>query len=261
MKTLARQVKLLHALAGAPPEGTSVRHLARVTGMAPSSTHRLLNALVDVDLAMQNAQTQKYRLGYGVLRLASSVLGSTDAAGLIAPYLQWLTESSSFLSFAAVWTGSAAVCVATQEPDGGGSFFVQVGRTLPLHAAAGAKALICRMSDGEKRQLLESSDLQQYTARTRTSVEDVLEDLRRGMARGYWESDDELDAGVYAVAAPVLTPTDVPVMSLTLLCARPASAEARTALAAQVMRVAAEASRDVGPLLAAWNRTPRPERS
>ena len=254
MKTLERQVALLHALADAPAEGTSLRQLARLTDLAPSSTHRLLTALVEAGLAAQNVETQKYRLGHGILRLAGAVLGQSNPTQLVDPYLRRLTETSSFFSYATVWTGSAAVCVGTREPGQGGSFFVRIGRILPLHAAAAAKALIYRFPEAELRTLLAPTIEQRFTDRTITNLEQLLADLRRGSGLGYWESDEELEAGVYAVAAPVVAPSGLPVMSLTLLCAQPSSVAARATLIELVKSIAKRASLEIGPILGAWSR-------
>ena len=229
-KTLERQVALLHALADAPAEGTSLRQLARLTDLAPlqhaPAPHRPRRGRS----RGQRHRDPEVRLGHGILRLAGAVLGQSNPTQLVDPYLRRLTETSSFFSYATVWTGSAAVCVGTREPGQGGSFFVRIGRILPLHAAAAAKALICRFPEAELRTLLAPTIEQRFTDRTITNLEQLLADLRRGSGLGYWESDEELEAGVYAVAAPVVAPSGLPVMSLTLLCAQPSSVAARATL-------------------------------
>ena len=258
MKTLERQVALLHALADAPAEGTSLRQLARLTDLyhpPPARTGSSPPSSRPVPRPEEHRDPQKYRLGHGILRLAGAVLGQSNPTQLVDPYLRRLTETSSFFSYATVWTGSAAVCVGTREPGQGGSFFVRIGRILPLHAAAAAKALIYRFPEAELRTLLAPTIEQRFTDRTITNLEQLLADLRRGSGLGYWESDEELEAGVYAVAAPQSSRRlDCLSMSLTLLCAQPSSVAARATLIELVKSIARRASLEIGPILGAWSR-------
>ncbi len=249
MQTIERQAALLDALAGASYEGLPLRTLASNVGLAPSSTHRLLQALVEVGLAAQEPVHQGYRLGNGVLRLAGAYLERVGFTDVVLPYLERISSETGTLAFSSVRDGDAVICASVRAPRETTSFYVRIGKVLPWHASAAAKALIWSMDRPTLVARLSTHVGLTHTEHTLTTVDEVLADLDRGRSQGYWECVEELELDVYAASAPILTAQGRPVASLTAVCRLSQPGWDRDAVASAVVAAAGEASRDVAALL------------
>lgn len=249
MRTIDRQAALLEVLARSPQQGASLRSLAADVGLAPSSTHRLLRGLVDVGLASQEPAGQGYRLGHTLLRLAGAYLERVGFADLMLPYLDEVTRATGTVAFSAVRDGDTIICTSVRAPRETTNFYVRIGKILPWHASAAAKALIHTLDDATLRRRLGDHVERRYTARTLTDVDAIIADLERGKRRGYWECVEELEPGVYAVAAPVARRDGSLVSSITAVCHRGHGMEGGGSLAGSVIDAARRASDEVAALL------------
>lgn len=249
MRAIERQAALLEALARSPHEGSPLRALADEVGLAPSSTHRLLRGLVDVGLATQVPSAHGYRLGGTVLRLAGAYLERVGFADLMLPYLDDVTNATGTVCFSAVRDGDTVICTSVRAPRETTSFYVRIGKVLPWHASAAAKALIHAMDPARLREGLAAYVADRHTPRTLGTVEAVMADIEAGERRGYWECVEELEPDVYAVAAPVATADGRPLASITAVCHRSRRAGDLTEMARQVVASARRASDEVGRVL------------
>ena len=76
------------------------------------------------------------------------------------------------------------------------------GRCVPLHCVAAGKVLMAALAEREILRLVRRG-LDQFTDRTITDLEPLLEELARVRRRGYATAIGEYDPGLNAVAAPV----------------------------------------------------------
>lgn len=79
----------------------------------------------------------------------------------------------------------------------------EVGARPPLHCTATGKAVVAHLSEAHARGLLGDGPFEQFTYRTLTTLDAVLAELAHVRQRGYAIDDEELNAGVRCVAAPV----------------------------------------------------------
>ncbi len=249
MRTIDREKTLLDALARAPQQWSGLRALASEVGLPPSSAHRLLHSLASVGFVTQDPRNQGYRLGSTMLRLAGAYLSKVGFSDVVLPYLEHLTSDTSALSFASVRDGNVVICTSVRVPQEATNFYVRIGKTLPWHVSAAAKALVAGIGEEALRRHLRLDVQHAYTSHTLTSVEEVLADLEKGRIRGYWECVEELEPGIYAVAAPIVATGDRPIASLTVVCRMSQDHEKLLQLATQVVHVARSASAEFGDLL------------
>ena len=88
VQSLDRALEILKLL-GTEPE-MRVTDLARRLEVHKSTVFRLLSTLQEHGLVEQNPSTEKYRLGYGLVRLAGSVVAEVDLARASRPVLEEL---------------------------------------------------------------------------------------------------------------------------------------------------------------------------
>src|ERR687893_504055 len=71
---------------------SGVTEVARELDIHKSTAYRLLTTLRDRGLVEQDAATEKYRLGFGLIALASSVTAELDVARCSRPVCERLSE-------------------------------------------------------------------------------------------------------------------------------------------------------------------------
>jgi DNA-binding IclR family transcriptional regulator len=101
----------------------------------------------------------------------------------------------------------------------------RLGERQPTHATAQGKVLLAYLPGEEQAALLKTMRLTAYSPRTITRRAALEVELRRTAQRGYAVNNNEMDAGLRAVAVPVCEPPgkvaaalslDVPVGRLSL---------------------------------------------
>src|SRR5919205_674585 len=164
---------------------SGVTELAKELGINKSTAYRLLTTLRDRGLVEQDSATEKYRLGFGLVALASSVTADLDVARCSRPVADRLAEE----------TGGTVTVAVLEEDDGiilhqsnSGTSALSVnweGQHTPLHATAAGKIFLHYMPEDQRRRLLKKP-LQRYTESTFAEPADLQKELRASRDRGYW---------------------------------------------------------------------------
>jgi DNA-binding IclR family transcriptional regulator len=180
-----------------------ITDLAHVTGLPKSTTHRLVTALVNEGLLVQNEDSHKYALSLGVTALGASILSSHTVRKTARPILMELRDQTRESVHLAVLEGMESVIIDTEDS----YFFVRAvnvpGQHLPAHAVSTGKVLLAYQWEVQLRETLSKVSLTRYTDRTITDTRQLLEELRKVRAHGYAVSNGELEEGIDAVAAPI----------------------------------------------------------
>ncbi len=180
-----------------------ITDLAHATGLPKSTTHRLVTALVNEGLLVQNEDSHKYALSLRVTALGASILGSHTVRKTARPILMELRDQTRESVHLAVLEGMEIVIIDTEDS----YFFVRAvnvpGQHLPAHAVSTGKARLAYQWEVQLREMLSKVELARYTDRTITDARQLLEELRKVRAQGYAISNSELEEGIDAVAAPI----------------------------------------------------------
>ncbi|HLX57010.1 MAG TPA: IclR family transcriptional regulator [Ktedonobacteraceae bacterium] len=180
-----------------------ITDLAGATGLPKSTTHRLVTALVNEGLLIQDEDSHKYALSLRVTALGASILSSHTVRKSARPILMELRDQTRESVHLAVLEGMEAVIIDTEDS----YFFVRAvnipGQHLPAHAVSTGKALLAYQWETRLREILNQMKLTRYTSNTITDPRLLLEELRLVRQRGYAISLSELEEGIDAVAAPI----------------------------------------------------------
>jgi IclR family transcriptional regulator, acetate operon repressor len=180
------------------PDAVTFTELTAATGLAKSTTSRLLMALERGGLVRRDGHGG-FRPGEMFVRYAWR--GGAEA-GLVAvarPFLDRLGDATGETVNLGVASNGMVEQIAQVESTyliGGTNW---VGLSVPLHCAALGKVLLAYSA----AQLPPGRRLEHRTARTITSRAALQADLAQVRGRGYAVTDEELEPGLIAVAAPV----------------------------------------------------------
>lgn len=171
--------------------------LAHSSGLAKSTTSRILLALERNGLIRREA-SGAFRPGDAFVRYALRSSAETDLVGVARPFLERLGKLTRETINLGVVHG--AMVEQIDQVDShyvlGGTHWV--GRSEPLHCTALGKVLL---ASGAAE--LPAGRLHRLTPRTITRRSVLEADLAEVRRRGYGLTDEELEPGLVAIAAPV----------------------------------------------------------
>lgn len=179
-----------------------VTEVANELDIHKSTAYRLLTTLRDRGLVEQNAATEKYRLGFGLVLLASSVTADLDILRCARPVSERLSEETQETVTVAVLEDDDAVVIHQNISRSSALNVDWTGRHTPLHATAAGKVFLGHMPDDQRRRILRRR-LERFTENTIVDAATLNEQLREVQARGYGYTVEELEVGLNAVGAPI----------------------------------------------------------
>lgn len=238
----------LDVLGAFTPEAPSwgVNELARHLGLHKSTVSRLLATLEERRMVKQDPQTERYRLGIGLIELAGVLLDDLDLRRVAAPYLRELSAQTRETINLAIWDGPDVVLVEHLPSPEPVKYLGWVGHREPLHATSPGKAMLAFADEATVGQVL-ANGLSRYTASTLIDEAALRRELAGIRARGYAVNAGEFREALNGVAAPIWRfPRE---LAGAVAVAGPAfrlDAERLDRFGLLVRRVAAEISRQLG---------------
>jgi len=201
VQSLDRALEMLDLLATNGGE-MGVSDLARRLEVHKSTAFRLLATLQDHGLVEQNASTEKYRLGYGLVRLAGAVVAELDLSRAARAVMQELADHSRETVNLALLQGERVINIDQITSSHLVVNVNWVGKQNPVHCTSTGKVLLAYLPPAELRRLL-SKPLERLTPRTIVDRATLEKQLQRVREDGYAFTLEELEVGLNAVAAPV----------------------------------------------------------
>ncbi len=189
----------------APPHEFGVSELSRMLGQTKNQTFRLLQTLVDEGLVIFDLVSKRYRLGYRVVELGVVAQKMLPLVAAASPVMDKVASATGeTVNLGTLADDVSAICLDKRESAHPLQIHARIGGRFPLHAGAISKLLLAYSSGPfVERYLLLASPLERFTADTITEPDDLREALRVIRTDGYAISDEDLDAGACAVAAPI----------------------------------------------------------
>lgn len=201
VQSVDRALAVLEILARDGHAGVS--DIAEEMGIHKSTVSRLLGSLVSREMVHQNSERGKYQLGFGILRLASSIPGRLSLVREARPVLESLAEEYKETVNLAVLRSNYAVNVDQAMGPSTLATYDWVGSLTPLHATSSGKVLLAALSADERDRILKETGLPARTPRTigkRDKLENELVDVARD---GYAVVREEFEIGLNSMAVPV----------------------------------------------------------
>ena len=201
VQSVDRAISVLEILAQRGEAGVS--EVAADIGVHKSTAFRLLAALEERELVEQTQDRGKYRLGFGILRLASAVPGQLDVTHQSRAVCEQLASRVGETVNIAVRRSHFVVNILAHDQVELSNTHNWVGELTPLHATSSGKVLLAYMAPEERRKMLAASGLARLTPHTITSQRELEAQIEAAARDGYASSVEELEEGLNAVAAPV----------------------------------------------------------
>lgn len=210
VQSLARALSLLKGLAGSD-RGRTLTDLARHTGLAPSTAHRLLGTLQQEGFARFDQSDMRWYVGVEAFSVGISFARHRDIATMARPYMVRLMEESGETANLAVERDGVIVYLAQVECRHMMRALAGPGARVPLHSSAAGKVYLAGRLGGAPVVAGE-----RFTPKTLASPADLERDLRGVLQRGYAVDDEEHALGLRCVAAAIRDEAGETVAALSL---------------------------------------------
>lgn len=201
VQSVDRAISVLEILAHRGEAGVS--EVAAEIDVHKSTAFRLLGALEARGLVEQAGERGKYRLGFGIVRLAGAVTGRIDITQQGRPVCENLAEELGETVNIAVLQEHYAVNLYQVRGPGAVTAQNWVGQLTPLHATSSGKILLAHLPSKERAALIAETGLKKVTPHTITAKTKLEKNLSEIREAGYAWAREELEIGLHAMAAPI----------------------------------------------------------
>ena len=200
LQSVDRALHVLELLAGWGSGGVS--ELASEIGVHKSTAFRLLGALEAREMVQQDTERGKYRLGFGLVRLARSVNVQLELTEQARPLTDELARTLGESINVAVLREHFAVNVVQSWGQASVASQNWIGQLTALHATSSGKVLLAHLDSAQQTELL-GRQLDRFTPSTHTDPQVLKKELGSVLELGHAVTYGELELGLNAVAVPV----------------------------------------------------------
>ena len=186
------------------PHGAAAAELARDCSLPLSTAHRLLGSLVRHGCLEFERGSRRYTLGLQVFFLGQAVAQARGLAGMARPVLEEVSAATGEATLMAVRDGYEQLYVHYVQGPHGVSVIGRPGAHGPLHCTAQGKVLVAMAPQAVRDDLVANLELTPTGPNCITDRERFREEIETVRSRGWALADQEHEAGIRAVAVPVL---------------------------------------------------------
>ena len=242
----AKALSLLDAFTVERPS-LSLSELIERTGLPRATAFRLLATLEEAGYVVKDGAN--YTPGFKLFVLGNIVAEGLDLRRQAHKHLEALRDKTGETVQLAVLEDWQIVHLDRALSRRSVAYMVShVGVILPAYCTALGKALLAHQSEDMVFAWASTQELRRLTPNTITTVDGLLEELRRIRERGYSIDNEERELGIRCVGAPVFDHEGKPIAAISL--GAPADRLPRTIegseIAMQVVATARAISRELG---------------
>lgn len=214
-QSLVRGLNLLERLAE-NPGGLALSDAAEQADLAPSTTHRLLQALQGQGFVTQDNELGVWKIDVKTFRIGNSFLEARDFVGTTRPSLRRLTTRTGETANLGVRDGATVVFLAQSESPQMMRMITRLGSRAPLHASGVGKALMAWLPDDELERIFAERGLERVTGNTLHTPASVRADLAEVRRRGFACDREEHAIGLHCVAACLHDEQGIPLAAISV---------------------------------------------
>lgn len=194
----------------------SLAEIAEKLGVHRSSASRLAATLAAAGYLQSAGEKGKYRLAGKLAALGALATDDTELRQAALPCLRELVKRCGETGHLAILDGAEAVTVEVVDGWHTVRMHSWVGKRSPAHCSSMGKSLLAGVTGDDLAVIYPEPRLEERTPASITDRADLERELAEIRVRGYAEDQEELEAGLCCVAAPVFCRTGDVVASISV---------------------------------------------
>ncbi len=208
VRSVQRAIELLRALRKSQ-SGATVGELSAQLGIPKPTVYRLLVTLRRADWVAFDPESERHRIGVGLLEVSAGALHQLDLRELARPHLLEILKECDESVHLGTLNETSVMYALKFESSHSIRMVSEVGRLAPLYCTGLGKALLAWMPEVQLEDLLERIELERFTDTTITDLDALRADLAGARERGYTIDEGEHEDFVRCVGAAVTGPHGV----------------------------------------------------
>ena len=202
-KSLLRAIDILGLLE--ENAALSVTRISDLLAFPRSTTYKYLAVMRECRMVDYDQSMGKYKLGMRLFEFGTAVQNRIAIDRIAHPYMEELSDHLGETVGLTVLDGNHALYVEKVEPGSSSAMVLlfRKGIRFPLHAGAASKILLAHQQDEKIEAFLRTQRLVKYTERTIVDPDKLRKEAKAIRKAGYAFSEEEIDLGVKALAAPI----------------------------------------------------------
>lgn len=185
-------------------EALTVKEVAELSDETQSSVQRSIYTLETLGYLEREDAGKRYVPGRACLRPVYGYLRNNRFLETATPYLIDLSERFAARADLTVLDGTEIVYLSRIPSRDELLNLSPLGRRWPAAQTASGRAILAAMTDDACEQVIEASTLRNFTARSLTSREQIVQVIKETRETGYAYQSEEVLAGAASVGAAVI---------------------------------------------------------
>lgn len=214
-QVMSRGFQILDLLADSRDELGPTTLAARLS-LHRSTIHRILMVLERHGLVRRSPARGKYSLGMKLFELGNRAIAQLDLPERAKPFLHKLVQETGEDAHICILDGTEMLSIAHVEGPCRVRIPATIGRRTPIHCTSVGKALIAYLPDAALEDLIAQLPLRRYTNRTLVTGAALQAELMRVRQRGFAIDNQEIEAGLRCVGAPIRNYTGRVIASMSV---------------------------------------------
>jgi len=214
IKVVAKTFKVIELLHQG--KGISLKDLAAQAALPKPTAFRILDTLLSLGYAEQDAATQQFMLGSKFLTFVKSSGTGADIVTLAAPYMERLGKTYGETINLARLTGNQIIYVRVLESDHSFRISDNIGDRASVHSTAIGKAIAAFLPEPLLKEILNNTTYTPFTRKTIADEASLRKHLVLVKEQGYSVDDEEGHDGVLCVGAPIFNKDHTPFAAMSI---------------------------------------------
>jgi len=179
--------------------GIGPREISRTFDISTTAAQRLVTSLVKKNCLIFDPVSQKYKLGYGLVRLVQGSIVKFDLVKLAQPFMEKLRDSTGETICLNTMADQKRVTISQEVSTQELRWIAQIGHVYPLYIGASGKVILANLPEDEVQQILDN----QLNEEELELKKKLLTELPAIKANGYCVSFGERIPGGVGIAVPL----------------------------------------------------------
>ena len=213
-KSLRKALRILLHLGDCGPE-MGLTELADDLQLNKTTVYRLLNAMAKFEIIEKNSENERYRLGLRLHELGCRALNSRSLRHEVRGFLVELSRRcNESVSFAVPGAGGIICLDRVDPPDTVITARTPIGGVFQPHCTAAGKAILAYLPEKEVDVIVKRNGMPRFTSYTVLRYSQLLENLALVRQKGFAIDSEELETGLFGLAATVFMRGSHPIGAL-----------------------------------------------
>jgi len=213
-QAVVRALSLLEIFSDKQPEW-NLTDLTKALDLNRTTIYRLLTALESFDMVTCDSETDRYRLGSGIIELGGRAIRANPVRSVSKPVLEKLAAVTGEMATLEILSAYEVLVIDEVSVDRFISGTQSIGTRWPAFATSTGNAMMSYLSSAEVEAILQAP-LPQLTPKTITSPEILRQHLAQIREDGYAVSEEALELGFTDIGAPIRNHDGHPVAAIGL---------------------------------------------